>query len=679
MPIVPPGDILKSIATGSPYTPVTSFNPDKKELYNTQGTTLGALSGGPITSDGVDVTVPSGFTFIQNGIIVKLTANFVVNIPAIAFPKSVVANNPNEVPGTPVTIEIVNPPVPGTHVVLGTLNPNNATVVPALEMSIRALHERIEGVAAVTPVIDAEQDDVLIKANIDVFNVKGPNLQFSSGPANQIDLTGVLDIKDEGATQTVRTSSIDFVGDGVEVTAPGANAAQVSIPAIQSKEEGVTVVPRTRAINFTGTGVTATQDGGNPDQVNVAVSAAVLTGSAPTQVDAGDAAAVGVATDAARADHQHAVNTALVGDIAAVDAGAAAAGVANTLPRADHKHSVSVAAPVATGTANAAGAAATLSRSDHVHRTQVAVEDEGIAAGSRPTINFIGPGISAVDNPGNDRVDVTLSAAVPSNLTPTSIDPDDAGAAGVSAEVSRADHQHAIVADTAGTIAVGDTASEGVATSFSRSDHRHALPAPAAPADVTKAAASAGVATTVARADHKHDVSTAVAVDITDASNAEGILTSLSRSDHIHAHGSRGGGTLHAVATPSVAGFMSAADKTNLDSLFTLSTVTTSDATETTLATIAIPNDTSVLIEAHIVANDSSERAGYVLRALVYRIGAGAAAIEGQPQDPFVRESTATMDATIDVDGGNNARIRVTGIAATVVNWKSRHSTIQVS
>lgn len=49
--------------------------------------------------------------------------------------------------------------------------------------------------------------------------------------------------------------------------------------------------------------------------------------------------------------------------------------------------------------------------------------------------------------------------------------------------------------------------------------------------------------------------------------NQEGVATTASRSDHIHAHGDQAGGTLHAIATQSVAGFLSAADKTKLDSL----------------------------------------------------------------------------------------------------------------
>lgn len=88
-----------------------------------------------------------------------------------------------------------------------------------------------------------------------------------------------------------------------------------------------------------------------------------------------------------------------------------------------------------------------------------------------------------------------------------------------------------------------------------------------APVNVTKAAAVVGVSTEAARQDHKHDIATATAVDLTDSTNAEGSSTSLSRADHQHSHGTRGGGTLHAAATTSVAGFLSAADKTKLDAL----------------------------------------------------------------------------------------------------------------
>jgi hypothetical protein len=49
--------------------------------------------------------------------------------------------------------------------------------------------------------------------------------------------------------------------------------------------------------------------------------------------------------------------------------------------------------------------------------------------------------------------------------------------------------------------------------------------------------------------------------------NQEGIQNAFARQDHIHAHGNQLGGTLHATASTSTAGFMSATDKTNLDTI----------------------------------------------------------------------------------------------------------------
>ncbi|MBA3954431.1 hypothetical protein H0X48_03885, partial [Candidatus Dependentiae bacterium] len=57
---------------------------------------------------------------------------------------------------------------------------------------------------------------------------------------------------------------------------------------------------------------------------------------------------------------------------------------------------------------------------------------------------------------------------------------------------------------------------------------------------------------------------TSVTIGIT---NQPGIANSFSRSDHQHAHGDQPGGTLHALATTTIAGFMSAADKANLDNI----------------------------------------------------------------------------------------------------------------
>jgi hypothetical protein len=163
---------------------------------------------------------------------------------------------------------------------------------------------------------------------------------------------------------------------------------------------------------------------------------------------------------------------------------------------------------------------------------------------------------------------VTASKADTTNGGIAEINAGDSAVEGSGTGLSRRDHQHAVDhTGTVSTVAVGDSAAEGSAAGLARADHTHAVTSPGAPADVTKAAAAAGSSADVARADHKHDVTTAAPSDVGTA-NAEGSATSLARSDHVHDHGDHaiGDGNQHAVATASLAGFMSATDKTKLDS-----------------------------------------------------------------------------------------------------------------
>jgi parallel beta-helix repeat protein len=53
--------------------------------------------------------------------------------------------------------------------------------------------------------------------------------------------------------------------------------------------------------------------------------------------------------------------------------------------------------------------------------------------------------------------------------------------------------------------------------------------------------------------------------EIDDSAASPGTGTAASRDDHVHPHGNRSGGSLHALATDSFAGFMSPADKVKLD------------------------------------------------------------------------------------------------------------------
>src|SRR5574341_136220 len=86
---------------------------------------------------------------------------------------------------------------------------------------------------------------------------------------------------------------------------------------------------------------------------------------------------------------------------------AGSAGIDGEASRCDHSHPVPVATPITVqGGTNFVGASGSLARADHQHRLELNVEQDGIAVGSRPTINLIGATVT--DDGPNDRVDITL-------------------------------------------------------------------------------------------------------------------------------------------------------------------------------------------------------------------------------------------------------------------------------
>lgn len=79
-----------------------------------------------------------------------------------------------------------------------------------------------------------------------------------------------------------------------------------------------------------------------------------------------------------------------------------------------------------------------------------------------------------------------VAASIPplAATTPTSIEPDDAAAVGVSTQSARADHQHAIVA-AAPSQGIGGGNTEGASAAFARADHDHALRETGGPTNLT--------------------------------------------------------------------------------------------------------------------------------------------------------------------------------------------------
>jgi hypothetical protein len=154
---------------------------------------------------------------------------------------------------------------------------------------------------------------------------------------------------------------------------------------------------------------------------------------------------------------------------------------------------------------------------------------------------------------------------------------------------------------------VGTTAAVGAGTTAARADHVHAH---AAQTDGTlHAAATPSVAGFQSAADKTKldgissgaaalSSTTPAAVAFT---GAVGVGTTAARADHVHAHAAQTDGTLHAAATPSVAGFQSAADKTKLDTIATSAAALTATApTQITVTTAAAGVETAAAKGDHV-------------------------------------------------------------------------------
>lgn len=104
----------------------------------------------------------------------------------------------------------------------------------------------------------------------------------------------------------------------------------------------------------------------------------------------------------------------------------------------------------------------------------------------------------------------------------------------------------------------------GIQNSLARSDHSHAISTGNVSTQIPDQSNSAGSSANLAKADHIHNIPAATPVQI-GTTNFKGAAATFALSDHVHDHGAQTSGTLHAAATTSVNGFMSAADKLKLD------------------------------------------------------------------------------------------------------------------
>jgi hypothetical protein len=99
--------------------------------------------------------------------------------------------------------------------------------------------------------------------------------------------------------------------------------------------------------------------------------------------------------------------------------------------------------------------------------------------------------------------------------------------------------------------------------------------------------------------------------------------------------------------------------------------VQTTDATLTTVDTIALEDENTYIITAELVGvkSDGSDRAGYRAKGLFYRTAAGSADQVGSTFFDQAIESDAAWGGLSFAVSGNNVLVQCTGKAATTIEW----------
>ena len=159
----------------------------------------------------------------------------------------------------------------------------------------------------------------------------------------------------------------------------------------------------------------------------LALVVTLLTTNPPATIDAADIAQVGTENKAAHGDHQHAVDTALVGVIAQIDAGdTASAGVALSLVRGDHQHAVNTGAAgdlAEVAVAADGGASAKLPRADHAHKISAAAwASPGTIGGTAAQAGTFTTLVCATIDTGNGAVELAAGVYTPALTNVANLD-----------------------------------------------------------------------------------------------------------------------------------------------------------------------------------------------------------------------------------------------------------------
>ena len=184
-----------------------------------------------------------------------------------------------------------------------------------------------------------------------------------------------------------------------------------------------------------------------------------------------------------------------------------------------------------------------------------------------------------------------------------------------------------------------------------------------APGGVTDGAASAGT-TGLVFGNHTHQLTEAV---------VRAVLATLAADPSFNSR------KLTSVADPTAA--QDAATKAYVDAALDLitGTVQTTDATQATVASHSPANDTAVIVEASIVGrkSDGTVAAAYKLYSAFRKDGAGVITQIGLVAVVATLEDAGAVTWDVTMDGAAGAaRVRVTGQAATTIDWACRASVL---
>ncbi len=106
--------------------------------------------------------------------------------------------------------------------------------------------------------------------------------------------------------------------------------------------------------------------------------------------------------------------------------------------------------------------------------------------------------------------------------------------------------------------------------------------------------------------------------------------------------------------------------------------VQTANADVTTLDSFTLEDENVYQLSAMVIGNeDNGDKAGYEIKATVYRDGGGATLL-GTVTSAHTQEDDAAWDCTFTVDT-NDVRISVTGAAATTIDWSGTFTSINGS